>query len=176
MTGVCVVAGACVRAQVLEMRPSNEAGRTRIKLMVPSRGLLGYRSLFFTDTRGSGILSRIYVEHQPYLGDLENTRKGVLVSMAAGKTTEYALKDLESRGTLFIGSRVDVYNGMIFGENARDDDLDANPAKTKHVTNVRTNDGKDDFVQLVPPKVRKGRSLGWSACHLIRGPIICARD
>ena len=87
------------------------------------------------------------------MGELENVRKGVLISMASGKTTEYALKDLESRGTLFIGPRVDVYNGMIFGENSRDDDLEANPAKTKHQTNVRSNDGKDDFVTLTPPKI-----------------------
>mmetsp|Transcript_25662 Transcript_25662/g.59537 ORF Transcript_25662/g.59537 Transcript_25662/m.59537 type:complete len:120 (-) Transcript_25662:11-370(-) len=72
--------------------------------------------------------------------------------MAAGKTTTYSLKDLESRGTLFVGPRVDVYSGMIFGENSRDDDLEANPAKTKVLTNVRTTDGKDDLVQLVPPR------------------------
>ncbi|EKX48415.1 hypothetical protein GUITHDRAFT_68817 [Guillardia theta CCMP2712] len=137
---------------VCEMKESNEKGRTRIRMNVPTRGLLGYRSIFFTDTRGTGILTRIYLEHQKYLGNIDNMRKGVLVSMATGKTTEYSLKDLEARGTLIVGPRVEVYCGMIFGEHSKETDLDANPTKTKHVSNVRTTDGKDDLVQLKAPR------------------------
>jgi len=151
-TGAVVNKLTARKGIVLDMRPSSEKGRTRIKMSVPSRGMLGYRSIFFTDTRGSGILTRLYLEHQEYLGDIDHMRKGVLISMASGVTTQYALNELEPRGVLFLGPKVAVYNGMIFGEHSKDSDLEANPTKAKHVTNVRSNDGKDEFVQLSPPR------------------------
>jgi len=136
---------------VSEMRASNEPGRTRITMIVPTRGLLGYRSIFFTDTRGTGLMTRLYIEHQQFLGSIDHMRKGVLVCMAGGKTTEYAMNDLEARGSMFVGARTEVYNGMIFGEHSKDSDLDCNPCNAKHVSNVRTA-GKDEFIQLRPPR------------------------
>jgi len=120
-------------------------------MTVPTRGLLGYRSIFFTDTRGTGIITRLYIGHEPYYGAIDHMRKGVLVCMAPGKTTEYAMNDLEARGTMFVPARTEVYNGMIFGEHSKDTDLDCNPSAAKHVSNVRTA-GKDEFIQLRPPR------------------------
>lgn len=151
-TGVVINKLSNRKAQLMDMQPSNEAGRTRIRLTAPSRGLLGYRSVFFTDSRGTGILTRLFSGYGPHCGPIDNLRKGVLISMATGKTTEYALKDLEARGTLFVGSRVDMYPGMIFGEHSKESDLECNPTKAKHVSNMRVTDGKDELVQLANPK------------------------
>lgn len=96
-------------------------------------------------------MTRLYIEHQAFLGAIDHMRKGVLVCTAPGKTTEYAMNDLEARGAMFLPARTDVYNGMIFGEHSKDTDLDCNPTAAKHVSNVRTA-GKDEFIQLRPPR------------------------
>lgn len=133
------------------MGPAAEAGRTRITLEVPTRGLLGYRSIFFTDTRGSGILTRAFKGYEPYKGDLENIRKGVLISMKTGDTSLYSLGKLQARGELFVGPGVEVYPGMIIGEHSRDNDLEVNPVEAKQLTNMRAA-GSDDKVSLPPPR------------------------
>ncbi len=142
------------QANLLEMKPA-PGGRTRISFLCPSRGLLGYRPIFTQDTRGTGVMNRIFAEWAPMKGgtSLNNTssRKGVLVSMATGPTAAHALAALEPRGTLFIGPREEVYTGMIIGESNRDMDMDVNPVKGKQLTNIRTQ-SKDDMVRLSPPK------------------------
>lgn len=140
------------QASLIEVRPAL-GGRVRISFVCPSRGLLGYRPLFTQDTRGTGVMNRIFAEWAPIKkGSTVSSRKGVLVSMATGHTTAHALAALEARGTLFIGPREDVYCGMIIGESARDMDLDVNPVKGKQLTNMRTQ-SKDEMVRLTPPRL-----------------------
>jgi len=139
------------KGQMTNMGPAAEAGRTRITLEVPTRGLLGYRSIFFTDTRGSGILTRAFKGYEPYKGDLENIRKGVLVSMKTGDTSLYSLGKLQARGELFVGPGVEVYPGMIIGEHSRENDLEVNAVEAKQLTNMRAA-GSDDKVSLPPPR------------------------
>lgn len=140
------------RANLIEMKPA-PGGRVRISFVCPSRGLLGYRPLFTQDTRGSGVMNRIFAEWAPMQskGQTVSSRKGALVSMATGQTAAHALAALEARGTLFIGPREDVYCGMLIGESSRDMDLDVNPVKGKQLTNIRTQ-SKDDAIRLSPPK------------------------
>jgi len=133
------------------MVPASEVGRTRIELEAPTRGLLGYRSIFFTDTRGTGIMTRAFKGYEPYKGDLENLRKGVLVAMKPGVSTTYSLGKLQPRGELFIGDGVDVYEGMILGEHSRDNDLEVNAVEAKQLTNMRAA-GSDEKVFLIPPR------------------------
>ena len=131
------------------MQPSG-GGKTRITLHCPSRGLIGYLGEFLTDTRGTGILNRLFHEYQPYKGEISGRRQGVLISTADGVATTYALSDLEPRGKLFIPGTTDVYMGMIIGEHTRENDLDVNPLKAKKLTNVRAS-GKDEAIKLSPP-------------------------
>lgn len=140
------------QANLIEMKPMR-GGRTRISFLCPSRGLLGYRPIFTQDTRGSGIMHRIFAEWAPMkkAGPLSNARKGVLVSMAAGLTSAHALAALEARGFLFVGPREAVYAGMIIGENSRDMDIDVNPVKAKQLTNFRTQ-AKDEGIRLIAPR------------------------
>jgi GTP-binding protein len=139
------------KAIMLDMRPAAEGGRTRITLECPTRGLLGYRSIFFTDTRGTGILTRAFKAYEPYKGDLENIRKGVLVSMKTGVSTSYSLGKLQPRGELFVDPGVEVYPGMIIGEHSRENDLEVNCVEAKQLTNIRAA-GADEKVFLVPPR------------------------
>jgi len=139
------------KAVMTDMSPAAEAGRTRITLECPTRGLLGYRSIFFTDTRGTGIMTRAFKGYEPYKGDLENIRKGVLVSMKTGATTVYSLGKLQPRGELFCGAGVEVYPGMIIGEHSRENDLEVNPIEAKQLTNMRAA-GSDEKVSLTPPR------------------------
>ena len=132
------------------MGPSG-AGKTRIQLMCPSRSLIGYQGEFLTDTRGSGVLNRVFSHYEPHKGPIEQQRKGVLVSNSDGETAAYALWNLEERGTMFVGAGEKTYQGMIIGENSRSDDLDVNPMKAKQLTNVRAS-GKDEAVRLTPPR------------------------
>ena len=125
------------------------AGKTRIVAHVPSRGLIGYQGEFLTDTRGTGVLHRIFYEWAPYKGDIPGRREGVLISMEKGTAVSYALWNLEERGRLFIGSQVEVYQGMIIGEHSRDNDLEVNPLKGKKLTNIRAS-GSDEAVRLTP--------------------------
>lgn len=125
--------------------------RVRIEFEVPSRGLLGFRSQFLTDTRGMGIATFTFHGYQPYKGDIVTRTKGALVSMENGNTTGYALDALQSRGILFVGPGEKVYQGMIIGEHSRSTDLDVNPTKAKKLTNMRAS-GSDDAVKLDPPR------------------------
>lgn len=137
-------------ANLIEMKPV-PGDRVRISFLCPSRGLLGYRPLFIQDTRGTGIMNRIFAEWAPRKGPVITPEKGLLVSMTTGLTSAHALASLEARGLLFVGPREPVYTGMIVGENSRGDDMDVNPVKGKQLTNIRTQQ-KDDMVRLQPPR------------------------
>jgi len=138
------------KAEMTEMRPSG-GGKMRLVFEAPSRGLIGYHGEFMTDTRGTGVMNRLFHGYAPYKGPVEGRRNGVLISTAQGTSVPYALWYLEERGPLFIGGGVDVYTGMIIGENARGQDLEVNPLKSKQLTNIRTT-SKDEAVTLTPPR------------------------
>ncbi|MEP5930120.1 MAG: translational GTPase TypA, partial [Nitratireductor sp.] len=127
-TGVVIEKISNRKGEMVDMRPTG-AGKTRIIFHCPSRGLIGYHGEFLTDTRGTGVMNRIFLAYEPYRGEIEGRRNGVLISTGDGDSVPYALWYLEERGTLFIGSGVKVYRGMIIGENARPDDMDVNPLK-----------------------------------------------
>ena len=129
-----------------DMRPSG-AGKQRLTFIAPSRGLIGYHGEFLTDTRGTGIMNRLFNGYEPFKGEIETRRTGVMISTETGKSVPYALWNLEERGALFIGAGMPVYQGMIIGEHARGLDLEVNPTKTKQLTNIRAS-GKDDAVTL----------------------------
>lgn len=137
------------KGDLIEMKPAG-AGKTRIIAHVPSRGLIGYHGEFLTDTRGTGVLNRVFHEWAPYKGSIEGRRQGVLISMEDGTAVAYALWNLEDRGRMFINPQDPVYQGMIIGEHSRDNDLEVNPLKGKKLTNVRAS-GTDDAVKLTPP-------------------------
>ncbi|KAK6238965.1 hypothetical protein QUC31_004434 [Theobroma cacao] len=141
------------RAEVADMGPvAGNVGRTRLSLTCPSRGLVGYRSVFSSDTRGTGFMHRAFLTYEKFRGPLGNVRKGVLVSMGYGTITAHALMSLEARGTLFVTPGMETYDGMIVGEHSRDTDLDVNPVRTKELTNVRAA-CKDENVKLSPPRL-----------------------
>ena len=137
------------KGDLVEMRPGG-SGKTRIIAHVPSRGLIGYHGEFLTDTRGSGVLNRVFHEWSPYRGPIPGRRQGVLISMENGTSVAYALWNLEDRGKMFIGAQEPVYTGMIIGEHSRDNDLEVNPLKGKKLTNVRAS-GTDEAVRLTTP-------------------------
>jgi GTP-binding protein len=149
-TGIVIEKLSARKAELKDMGPSG-AGKTRISLMSPSRSLIGYQGEFLTDTRGSGVLNRVFSHYEAYKGPIDAGRKGVLVSNSDGETAAYALWNLEERGTMFVGAGEKTYQGMIIGENSRADDLDVNPMKAKQLTNVRAS-GKDEAVRLTPPR------------------------
>ncbi|KAJ3218417.1 hypothetical protein HDU67_005740 [Dinochytrium kinnereticum] len=128
---------------------AESAGRARLIFEVPTRGLLGYPAEFKSDTSGQGTLNHILKGYEPHKGNLEKTRKGSIISTASGETTAYALRDVEPRGKLFVVPGVKVYPGMIIGEHNRDQDLEVNPAKSKHLTNMRAS-GKEEQIRLTP--------------------------
>ena len=138
------------RGRMEDLRPSG-GGKQRLTFVAPSRGLIGYHGEFMTETRGTGVLHRLFREYGPYAGKIAGRRNGVMISNAKGKSVAYALANLEERSALFIGSGVEVYQGMIIGENSRDNDLEVNPLKAKQLTNFRAS-GKDDAIQLTPPR------------------------
>ena len=137
------------KGEVAEMRAAG-AGKTRIVAHVPSRGLIGYHGEFLTDTRGTGVLNRVFHDWAPYRGPIPGRRRGVLISMDAGAAVAYALFNLEDRGRMFVSPGEPVYQGMVVGEHSRGNDLDVNPLKGKKLTNIRAA-GKDDAVILTPP-------------------------
>jgi GTP-binding protein len=149
-SGIVIEKLSARKAELRDMGPSG-AGKTRISLSAPSRSLIGYQGEFLTDTRGSGVLNRVFSHYEPYKGPIDAGRKGVLVSNSDGETAAYALWNLEERGTMFVGAGEKTYQGMIIGENSRADDLDVNPMKAKQLTNVRAS-GKDEAVRLTPPR------------------------
>ncbi len=133
-----------------DMRPSG-GGKVRLTFHMPSRGLIGYHGEFLTDTRGSGIMNRLFSGYEAWAGPLEGRRNGSLISSEPGEAIHYALFYLQERGTLFVNPGDKVYVGLILGENSRDSDLDVNPIKEKKLTNVRAS-GKDDAMLLIPPR------------------------
>jgi GTP-binding protein len=149
-SGVVIEKLSARKAELKEMGPSG-AGKTRISLQAPSRALIGYQGEFLTDTRGSGVLNRVFSHYEPYKGAIEGRRNGVLVSNSDGETVSFALWNLEDRGVMFVGGGEKTYQGMIIGENSRSDDLDVNPLKGKQLTNIRSA-GKDEAVRLTPPR------------------------
>ena len=149
-TGIVIEKLSARKAELKDMGPSG-AGKTRIQLLSPSRSLIGYQGEFLTDTRGSGVLNRVFSHYEPHKGPIDQQRKGVLVSNSDGETAAYALWNLEERGVMFVGAGEKTYQGMIIGENSRSDDLDVNPMKAKQLTNVRAS-GKDESIRLTPPR------------------------
>jgi len=137
------------KGELAEMR-TGAGGKTRMVAHVPSRGLIGYHGEFLTDTRGTGILNRVFHDWAPHKGAIPGRRNGVLVSIEDGVSVPYALFNLEDRGRFFIGAGEQVYQGMILGEHSRDNDLEVNPLKGKKLTNIRAA-GKDEAVVLTPP-------------------------
>ncbi|OJX13995.1 MAG: GTP-binding protein TypA [Caedibacter sp. 37-49] len=150
-SGVVVEKMGFRKAEMKDMRPSG-GGKTRITFHAPSRGLIGYQSEFMTDTRGTGILSRLFHSYAPYKGAIVQHRNGVLISVGAGKAVAYAIFNLEDRGIFFINPGDEVYEGMIIGENNRQQDLEVNPLKAKQLSNVRAA-GKDEAIRLTPPRI-----------------------
>jgi GTP-binding protein len=148
--GVVVEKLSLRKGQMQDMRPSG-GGKTRLVFHMPSRGLIGYHSEFLTDTRGTGIMNRLFHGYGPWAGPIEGRRNGSLISNVDGETTQYALFYLQERGALFVEPGAKVYVGMIIGENARDEDLEVNPVKEKKLTNIRAA-GKDDALLLIPPR------------------------
>ena len=148
--GVVIEKLSMRKAELKDMRPSG-SGKTRITMESPSRSLIGYQGEFLTDTRGSGVLNRVFSHYEPYKGAIEGRRNGVLVSNSDGETAAFALWNLEDRGFMFVGANEKCYQGMIIGENSRPDDLDVNPMKAKQLTNVRAS-GKDEAIRLTPPR------------------------
>lgn len=138
------------KATITEMKSSGN-GKTRIVFSAPSRGLIGYLSEFRTDTRGTGVMNRVFSGYEPYRGPISQYRPGVLVSMENGVTTTFALHNLEPRGTLFVGPQTEVYSGMIIGEHSKENDLEVNPVKGKELTNIRSVTS-DEKLFLAPPR------------------------
>ena len=139
------------KSEMQDMRSSG-AGKTRLTFYAPSRGLIGYQSKFLTDTRGTGVLNRLFHSYAPYKGDVPNRRNGALISTDTGKAVAFAIWKLQDRGQMFIGHNTVVYKGMIVGEHSRDNDLEINVLKGKQLTNMRAS-GSDEAVILVPPKL-----------------------
>ena len=138
------------KAEMTDMRPSG-GGKIRITFSAPSRGLIGYHGEFLSDTRGTGIMNRLFEKYGPHKGRIEGRKNGVLISNGAGEANNYALGPLEGRGILFVGHGDVLYEGMVIGENAKTDDLEVNPMKAKALTNFRVS-GKEDTIRLTPPK------------------------
>lgn len=127
-------------------------GFTRLEFVIPSRGLIGYRGEFMTDTKGNGILNTVFEDYGPYKGDIAYRKQGSLIAFESGETVAYGLFNAQDRGTLFVGPGEKVYAGMVIGQNGKTDDIELNVCKTKHLTNTRSSSA-DDALKLTPPKV-----------------------
>lgn len=150
-SGTVIDKMALRKAEMTDMRQSG-GGKTRITFSAPSRGLIGYHGEFLSDTRGTGIMNRLFEKYGPYKGKIEGRQNGVLISNCTGEAVGYALNSLEERGILFVSPQEKIYEGMLIGENAKPDDLEVNPMKSKQLTNFRST-GKDDAIRLTPPRV-----------------------
>jgi GTP-binding protein len=149
-SGVVVEKLSIRKGELVEMRPST-GGKTRIVFYVPSRGLIGYQGEFLTDTKGSGVLNRIFHNYAPYKGEISFKKNGALIATESGEAVAYALWGIQERGVLFIKPQQKVYSGMIIGENAKQGDLEVNVLKSKQLTNVRAS-GTDEAIRLTPPR------------------------
>jgi len=149
-TGIVVEKLGRRRGELLDMKPSG-GGKQRVVFRAPARGLIGYLGEFLTDTRGTGVMHRVFDGYGPYAGPIEPRRNGVIIAQEAGEAAAYALWNLEERGVLFIAPGTRVYQGMIIGEHARPSDLEVNPMKAKQLSNVRAS-GKDEAIRLTPPR------------------------
>ncbi|QDP19017.1 translational GTPase TypA [Sphingomonas xanthus] len=149
-SGTVIDKMAMRKAEMTDMRPSG-AGKTRLTFSAPSRGLIGYHGEFLSDTRGTGIMNRLFEKYGPYKGKIEGRQNGALISMEQGQAVAYALNALEDRGVLFVSPGDMLYQGMIIGENAKPQDLEVNAQKSKQLTNFRAS-GKDEGIRLTPPR------------------------
>ncbi|HEY4274714.1 MAG TPA: translational GTPase TypA [Rhizomicrobium sp.] len=147
-TGIVIEKISTRKGEMTDMRPTG-AGKTRIVFHAPARGLIGYHGEFLTDTRGTGVMNRMFLDYAPHKGSVGGRTNGVLISTEQGEAVTYGLWYIEERGKLFIGTGAKVYEGMIIGQNAKDNDLDVNPLKSKQLTNIRTT-SKDEAVKLTP--------------------------
>jgi GTP-binding protein len=134
----------------MEQMTNHGTGWVRMEFLVPARGLIGFRTEFLTDTRGTGIAHHVFEGYEPWFGELRTRPSGSLVSDRTGVTTSYAMVNLQERGTMFCEPGTDVYEGMVVGENSRADDMDVNITREKKMTNVRSN--ADEFEKLVPAR------------------------
>ncbi len=150
-SGVVVEKISMRKGKMVDMRPSG-GGKTRIVFYAPSRGLIGYQGEFLTDTKGTGVMNRLYHSHEPYKGEIAGRRNGTLISTGQGEAVGYAIFNLQERGIMFVKPQDKVYEGMIIGENSRNNDLEVNILKGKQLTNVRAS-GSDDAIRLTPPKI-----------------------
>jgi GTP-binding protein len=141
-----------IRKGRMQKMSNNSHGRVRLEFRIPSRGLIGFRSQFLTDTRGTGLFNHIFGGYEPWHGSLTKRSTGTLVADRSGKTTTYALYHLQPRGTLFVKENTPVYEGMVIGENSRENDLNVNVTKEKKLTNMRAA-GSDEALQLIPPRL-----------------------
>ncbi|OOP86250.1 GTP-binding protein TypA [Helicobacter pylori] len=148
------------KAEMKAMNPMSD-GYTRLEFEIPARGLIGYRSEFLTDTKGEGVMNHSFLEFRPFSGSVESRKNGALISMENGEATAFSLFNIQERGALFINPQTKVYVGMVIGEHSRDNDLDVNPIKSKHLTNMRAS-GSDDTIKLTPPRTMVlERALEW---------------
>ncbi len=148
------------KAEMKAMNPMSD-GYTRLEFEIPARGLIGYRGEFLTDTKGEGVMNHSFLEFRPFSGSVESRKNGALISMENGEATAFSLFNIQERGTLFINPQTKVYVGMVIGEHSRDNDLDVNPIKSKHLTNMRAS-GSDDAIKLTPPRTMVlERALEW---------------
>ena len=146
-----VIAGCGTRRGTMTNLVNHGSGRVRMEFRIPARGLIGFRSQFLTETKGTGIKNHLFAGWEPWHGPIPSRETGGLVSDRGGVATAYALANLQERGTMFVGPGTEVYEGMIIGENSRQDDMDVNPTKEKKLTNIRAA-GKDDAMLLIPPR------------------------
>jgi GTP-binding protein len=138
------------KAEMVSMQPMD--GTNRLEFIIPARGLIGFRTEFLTDTRGTGVMNHTFHEYAPYKGPIAGRKNGVLISIDTGETVSYSLFNLQDRGILFIGPGTSVYEGMIIGQHAKDNDLVVNACRGKKLTNVRAS-GTDDSTKTSPPRI-----------------------
>ena len=150
-SGVVVEKLSLRRSELIEMIPSQIGNKVRLIFHAPSRGLIGYHSEFLTDTRGTGVMNRIFYQFEPYKGEIDERRNGVMISSENGQAIAYSLWKLQERGPMFVEHNSPVYVGMIIGEHTKYNDIEVNPTKSKQLTNIRAS-GKDEAIDLIPPR------------------------
>jgi GTP-binding protein len=138
------------RAEMVSLHPMD--GINRLEFLIPARGLIGFRTEFLTDSRGTGVMTHTFHDYAPWKGPIPGRKNGVLIAMEAGETVAYAIFGLQERGLFFVGPGVEVYEGMIVGQHAKENDLVVNVSKGKKLTNIRAS-GSDDAVRLTPARI-----------------------